>query len=152
MIRLLFYFPRIKTTLHPIWCKPHTFAVHYLALNSDNTIFEYENEGCEENYGTWSIIFIRICFVNGFRYPVQYGGNFHQRTLVAIIILLETLLGIKWKNTKGLHFYFGSLQFTPDKYARHIWQLRRTIEKYVVNVWRGWHISHTLRLGKCWMF
>ena len=57
----------------------------------------------------------------------------------------ETLLRIKReKTTKGLDFYFGSLQFTPDKYVHRIWQLRRTIGKYVVNVRRGRRISYTL--------
>ena len=50
------------------------------------------------------------------------------------------------KTTKGLDFYFGSLQFTPDKYVRRIWQLGRTNGKYVVNVRRGRRISYTLNL------
>ena len=31
------------------------------------------------------------------------------------------------------------------KYVRRIWQLRQTIEKYVVNVRRGRRISYTLK-------
>jgi len=97
----------------------------YMCSTSTCTTFGYENEG--------------YCVRK------QFG--------LSIIILLDENATQKIKRKKttlGLDFYFRSLQFTPDKYVRRIWQLRRTIGKYVINVRRVRRISYTLFVsGSC---
>ena len=52
---------------------------------------------------------------------------------------------VRWEfSLVDMSGYNHPVQFTPDKYVRRIWQLRRTIGKYVVNVRRGRRISYTL--------
>jgi len=142
-----FTFPElIKTALHLIWCKQRTFAVHQLALLSDNTIFWYENEGClQGNYVIWSKFLLEFVFY-GLQFTVQYG-EFSLANMSGYNhpVRRKRYSELNRKNYLGLDFYFGRLQFTPDKYVRCIWQLRPTNGKYVVNVRRGRLISHTLK-------
>ena len=82
---------------------------------------------------------------------VHYGVKFHKRTGDDVNVLFDVNTYSEF-NEKHLRLELLSLKskhYAGQKNVRRIWQLRRTIGKYVVNVRRVRRISNTLWYTMC---